>query len=288
MNYNGNSFMWHQDRQQTINRMVWEAAKDIRVIRPFLKLYGKQGEYTTNIIGHRVKAGKVGTPLSSDTVRTVGTPLSIDINQNLTPVKLSCDLQIHQEQFKDEDTLHTLAVEAAYRVAAAEEGVLVLGKSAGDFLARLNVAHDENLEQQIGLFPDNPPPLGHTTILDSIVHGIKDLQANGRFRNYVAIVSLDLYQEAMKPRQNPFDAQIYEIRPLLVEGGFLYSQAAPEKTGVLLSLSGDSVKLAVPVDTSMEFVEEKKDVFLQVVEQIRLLIDVPEAVVPLKDVASST
>jgi hypothetical protein len=37
MNYNGNSFMWHQDRQQSINRMVWEAAKDIRVIRPFLK-----------------------------------------------------------------------------------------------------------------------------------------------------------------------------------------------------------------------------------------------------------
>jgi uncharacterized linocin/CFP29 family protein len=275
MNYNGNSFMWHQDRQQSINRMVWEAAKDIRVIRPFLKLYGKQGEYATNIIGHQVNAGKAGTPLN------------IAINQNLTPVKLACDIQIRQEQFTDEDTLHTLAVEAAYRVAAAEEAVLVLGKGAGDFLDRLSVTA-ENLEQQIGLFPGDLPKLGHTTILDSIVQGIKDLQAKGRFRNYVAIVSLDLYQEAMKPRQNPFDAQIYEIRPLLVEGGFLYSQAAPEKTGVLLSLSGDSVKLAVPVDTCMEFVEEKKDVFLQVVEQIRLLIDVTEAVVPLKDVAPST
>jgi hypothetical protein len=81
MNYNGNSFMWHQDRQQSINRMVWEATKDIRVIRPFLKLYGKQGEYATNIIGHQVSAGKVGTPLS------------IDFNQNLTPVKLSCDIR---------------------------------------------------------------------------------------------------------------------------------------------------------------------------------------------------
>jgi hypothetical protein len=29
-------------------------------------------------------------------------------------------------------------------------------------------------------------------------------------------------------------------------------------------------------------VEEKKDVFLQVVEQIRLVVDVPEAVVPLR------
>jgi len=275
MNYNGNSFMWHQDRQQSINRMVWEAAKDIRVIRPFLQLYGKQGEYATNIIGHQVNAGKGGRPLS------------IDINQNLTPVKLSCDIQIHQEQFKDEDTLHTLAVEAAYRVAAAEEAVLVLGKSAGDFLDRLSVTA-ENLDQQTGLFPANPPTLGNTTILDSIVQGIKDLQANGRFRNYVAVVSPDLYQAAMKPQQNIFDAQKYAIEPLLMEGGFLYSQAAPEKTGVLLSLSGDSVKLAVPMDTCIEFVEEKKDVFLQAVEQFRLLIDVPEAVVALKDLSNTS
>lgn|SRR5262249_1620528 len=274
MNYNGNSFMWAQDRQQDINKRVWEAAKDIRVIRPFLKLYGRQGEYATNITGHQLNAAKVGTPLT------------IDINQNLTPVKLSCDIQIHQEQFKDEDTLHTLATEAAYRVAAAEEAVLVLGKGAGDFLTRLNVTA-ENLDQQTGLFPANPPTLSKSTVLDSIVQGIKDLQANGRFRNYVAIVSLDLYQEAMRPRQNPFDAQIYEIRPLLMENGFLYSQAAPEKTGVILSISGDSVKLAVPVDACMEFVDERKDVFLQVVEQIRLLIDVPEAVVSLKDVVQA-
>jgi uncharacterized linocin/CFP29 family protein len=202
-------------------------------------------------------------------------------------VKLSCDIQIHQEQFKDEDTLYTLITEGSYRVAAAEEAVHVLGNRAGDFLERLSVTA-ENLDQQIGLFPANPPTLGNTTILDSIVQGIKDLQANGRFRNYVAIVALDLYQEAIKPRQNPFDAQIYEIRPLLMEGGFLYSQAAPEKTGVLLSLSGDSIKLAVPMDTCIEFVEEKKDVFLQIVQQSRLVIDVQEAVVALRDLSNTS
>jgi len=93
---------------------------------------------------------------------------------------------------------------------------------------------------------------------------------------------LDLYQEAMKPRQNPFDAPIYEIRPLLIENGFRQSQALPPRTGVIFSLNGDGLKIAVPVDTSVEFVEEKKDAFLQVVEQIRLVVDVPEAVVALK------
>jgi uncharacterized linocin/CFP29 family protein len=140
----------------------------------------------------------------------------------------------------------------------------------------------ENLDQQMGLFPDSEhPPTVEKTILESIIQGIKELQANGRFGKYAAIVSLDLYQQAFKPRQNAFDAQIYEIRPLLVEGGFIYSQAAPEKTGVIFSLAGDSVKVAVPVDACVEFVEEKKDVTLRVVEQFRLLVDVPQAVVAL-------
>jgi hypothetical protein len=136
MNNYGNGFNWNAERQDGLHKRIWEASKDIRVIRPLFKLYGKQGEYATNIIGHRVDPGPA---------------LSISINQNLTPVKLSCDFVVHQEQFKDEDTHHTLAVEGAYRVAAAEEAVMLLGKHACEFLKRLNV-NAENLDQQTGLF----------------------------------------------------------------------------------------------------------------------------------------
>jgi hypothetical protein len=107
MNYTGNSFNWNKDRQDSLNKVVWEASRGVRVVRPLFKLYGKRGEYATNIIGHRVDSGPA---------------LSISINQNLTPVKLSCDFVIHQEQFKDEDTQQTLAVEGAYRVATAAAG----------------------------------------------------------------------------------------------------------------------------------------------------------------------
>ena len=69
---------------------------------------------------------------------------------------------------------------------------------------------------------------------------------------------------------------------MLIEDGFRHSQVLAGRTGVIFSLNGDGVKIAVPVDTSVEFVEEKKDVFLQVVEQIRLVVDVPEAVVALR------
>jgi uncharacterized linocin/CFP29 family protein len=268
-------FTWDQE---TLNNLVHDAASEIRVVRPLLKLYGKQGAYTTNIFGHQLKSSQHGKE------KEKGAPLSIPINQCLTPVILSCDLTLQQEQFSDADALNTLALEAAYRVVAAEDAVILLGGEAQSFLERLSVKADrEQLATQIRLLPPGAQPLGKDrSILDSIVGAVADLERSGRMGRYAAVVSLDLFQEAMKPRTSAVDAPIYEIRPLLIEGGFRHSQVLAPRTGVVFSLNGDALKIAVPVDTSVEFVEEKKDVVLQVVEQIRLVIDVPEAVVELR------
>lgn len=70
-------------------------------------------------------------------------PLSIPINKNLTPVKLSCDFILQQEQFVDTDALNTLVVEAAYPVALAEDAVILLGSKAQDIITGLGVnAHN--------------------------------------------------------------------------------------------------------------------------------------------------
>jgi uncharacterized linocin/CFP29 family protein len=245
-------------------------------VRPLLTLYGKQGSYATNIFGHQIRVS------SGDKDR--GFLLSIPINESLTPVTLSCNFTLQQEQFRDADALNTLAVEAAYRVTAAEDAVILLGADAQPFMERLYVkAGRDQLPKQTGLLPKGAQPVKTTrSILDSIVGGIADLEKNGRIGRYAAIVSLDLYQEAMKPRTNAMDAPIYEIRPLLIDGGFRQSQVLPPRTGVIFSLNGDGVKIAVPVDTSVKFVEETEDVVLQVIEQIRLVVDVPEAVVALR------
>lgn len=270
MNNNASKFTWNQD---SVNKLVHDAANSVRVVRPLLNLYGKQGAYTTNIFGHQIKSSPPGSPLS------------IPINQPLVPVILSRDIHVQQEQFSDEDALNALAVEAAYRVAAAEDAVILLGEDAQDFIGGLGVIADkEQLAAQSRLLPKEAEPVKEHSILDSIVEGIADLEKAGRIGRYAAVVSLPLFQEAMKPRTNAMDAPIYEILPLLVEGGFRHSPVLPStsRTGVIFSLSGNGLKIAVPVDTSVEFVEEKKDVFLQVVEQIRLVVDVPEAVVALR------
>ena len=273
MNNNASKFTWNQE---SVNNLVHDAASEIRVVRPLLKLYGKQGAYTTNIVGHPIRGPQED--------KDKGSPLSIPTNQFLTPVILSCDITLQQEQFSDSDALNILAVEAAYRVATAEDAVILLGKDAYRFIEKLGVKADaDQLGTQTGLLPTKAQPLKtERSILDSIVGGIADLEKAGRIGRYAAVVSLELFQEAMKPRTNAMDAPIYEIRPLLIEDGFRHSQVLTGRTGVIFSLNGDSVKIAVPVDTSIEFVEEKKDVFLQVVEQIRLVVDVPEAVVALR------
>lgn len=220
-------------------------------------------------------------------------PLSIDSHQPARPVKISCEFRLSQEQFYDDDAVHTQAVEAAYRVAQAEDAVLLLGTGAGTFLKTLHVTV-EHLEDQIGLFQISQPPpqdlppapaSDERLVLDHIVQGMRELKQNGRYNKYAAIVGLGLYEQAMRPRgRRTFSAEVYEIRLLLVENGFVYCPAAPDRQGIIFSLSGDGIKVAVPVDTRVEFVEEKRDVTLRVVEQIRLLVDVPKAVVGLRDI----
>ena len=281
MPHNGNSFHWDQGRWDSINQLVHDASKEMRLIRPLLKLYWKQGDYVGSIPGHRLNRGQ---------------PLSIDSYQNLRPVKIACEFKLSQEQFYDEDAVNTLAIEAAYRVAQAEDAVILLGAGARLVLNRLNVTVDEvQLQDQTQLFPTRfpdllppPPPPPNAipderTILAHVVQGIRDLQQQGRYGKYAAIVGLGLYEQSMRPRGGrSFSAEIYEIRMLLVDNGYVYCPSAPERAGLIFALNGDGIKIAVPVDARVEFVDEKKDVTLQVVEQIRLLVDVPGAVVALR------
>jgi hypothetical protein len=42
MNQNGSKFTWNQD---SVNMVAHDVANEVRVVRPLLKLYGKQGPY---------------------------------------------------------------------------------------------------------------------------------------------------------------------------------------------------------------------------------------------------
>ena len=173
-----------------------------------------------------------------------------------------------------------LATIAAYKLALIEDFILLLGIRAEPRLREMNV-FARNLDRQTGLFADNPTPISRS-ILESVLEGIRLLRERNHHGEYCAIVAPDLYQRAFQPRTNAMDAPIYEIRPLLREGGFQYSPAAPEGTGVIFSLGGSTVDLAVLVDMMAELTDEENGiVFLRTVEQFRQRINDPTAIVAL-------
>jgi len=245
-------------------------ANKLRVARRALSPVIGQG-YVASVPGHRVTKDKT---------------LSVKPNQNLQPLQLSRQFFLHKEQANDSNTVNALITFAAADIAQAEDAVVMLGAEADALLQKLNIKMDnpDELKQQVGLFSK-----GHAKvkdpILESVLGGINTLQGRGQIGDYYVIVSIDLYKEAYTNRVAPLDAPVYQIQPLLAANGFLYSEIVPLKTGVIFSLARNTISLAVPMDTfvdaSLPNDSEGRPRFA-VAEQIRLVIDDPEAIAELK------
>ncbi|HSH81376.1 MAG TPA: family 1 encapsulin nanocompartment shell protein [Herpetosiphonaceae bacterium] len=266
-----NSLNWGTDSRQRINSMVHDEAARIRVARRVLPLFGNSNGYVDSIIGHAVNVIAAAAPNPAT--------LAIAAGQNLVPVDIWVEFLLRPEQFNDELVVAALATRAAYQLALAEDAAVLLGPNAN--LGRFD-ASDRNLAQQPALFQPGQAAIGQP-ILQSILAGIAALRANNHHGPYCAIVAPDLYQQAFAPRRRIVDAPIHEIRPLLRDDdGFQYSAAAPAGTGIIMSLGGHTIDMAVPVDAMVEPINDERGATrLRVVEQIRLRVNDPAAVVPL-------
>lgn len=245
-------------------------ASKLRVARQALPPIIGQG-FVGSVPGHRV---------------TKGRNLCVRPNQQLQPLQMSRHFFLHKEQSADDSTLNALITFAAADIAQAEDAVILLGPEAGPVLEKLNIdlTDPEDLREQPSLFHYKQPKVAKP-ILESVLEGIKTLRERGQSGDYYVIVSSDLFEEAHINRHAPLDAPIYQIQPLLASSGFLFSEVVPEKTGVIFSLARNTISLAVPmdtfIDTSLPNDSEGRPRFA-VSEQIRLVIDDPEARAELK------
>jgi hypothetical protein len=253
-----------------MTQLAQEQATKLRVARRALAPVIGQG-FVGSVPGHRV---------------TRGASLSVRPNQHLQPLQMSRHFFLHREQVDDSPTLNTLITFAAADIAQAEDAVILLGAEAEPFLQKLNIKliDPDGLRAQHGLFRPEQPKVAEP-ILKSVLEGIKTLRGRGQGGDYYVIVSPDLFEEAHTNRHTPLDAPIYQIQPLLAANGFLFSEVAPAKTGVIFSLARNTISLAVPmdtfVDTSLPNDPEGRPRYA-VAEQICLVIDDPEAKAELK------
>lgn len=265
------------DLDNTFKNLVHDTAARNRLVRPLLKLYGRQkndaDSPVSHISGYRIKTD----------VNTPGAPLSIEHTECLVPIIISRYFRLGQKVLQDPDALEGVATKAVADVAQAEDAILLLGKGAKEYIKQLHIkVEDEELAQQIGLWEvasgerTTPSKSGNDkSLLDRITHGRLALEKNGHIGNYAVFVSQDLDAKLD-------DKDKDRIIRLVVNGGYNSSPCLPENSGVMLSLSSGSIKIAVPKDITI--VPDKSDSsfsYFRVNEQIRLVLDMPEAIVAL-------
>ncbi|PTQ88342.1 encapsulating protein for peroxidase [Nitrosomonas nitrosa] len=255
--------------KESLNQLAHDVAKENHVMRPLLKLYGEQGKWARNIVRNKITADDNG-------------PLTVSIDeQNLTPVTLSREIKVEREQFGDVNVLNRLVRDAAVQIANAEDAIILLGNNVSGKLGAVEAKH---LNKQTGLLEALSSELPkNQSVAESVRQGITELVHNRCVGNYAAVVSIELFTQAKMGRQNASDTEFAEISDFLTKG-FSYSPTLEGRTGVMMSLTSDGIMLAVPVDISVQLIKVEKDAFLEVVEQIRLVIDKPEAIVPLRPI----
>jgi hypothetical protein len=227
--------------------------------------------YVDSVLGHRVEKGHC---------------LSVRPNQHLQPILLARRICLFKEQWNDSSALEKLVQFGAADLANASEAIIMLGSKAERFLKRLNIDLDRpsELEEQEGLFADEQEVT--KPILDSTLEAIQTMFNNGQgqSQSFIVAVSPDLYREAYTNKHSPMDAPIYQIQPLLADKGFLFSEALGTKRGVIFSLARGSISLNIPLDISVERLtdDDRGQPRFRVVEQMRLVIDDPDARATLK------
>ncbi|SFE80945.1 encapsulin [Nitrosomonas sp. Nm166] len=261
--------------KESLNQLAYDVAKKNRKIRPLLTLYGEQGKWARNIIQNKV----ISQP-----------SLAISIEeQNLTPITLSYTVPLPENFFSNPiEALGNFVTIAARKIANAEDAVILLGKNAKERLSLYGV-NASYLEKQIGLLDtalELPP---NQSVSESVREGMSELLRNGCVGDYAVVVSDALDKQARTRNQVTHTTELEEMRNLVTEERFILSSALEGRTGVMMSLSDNGIKLAVPVDISVQFVslqlvEGTIQAILRVVEQIRLVIDIPEAIVPLRPI----
>jgi uncharacterized linocin/CFP29 family protein len=240
----------------------------IRLEPPLIPIVPGRSSYESTVQSFRLESGN---------------SRRIQPSKTLAPVRISVPFVLAQQQFGDEVLSARLPLRPASDLAFAEDVILLHGRRAAEIFAesKLDVVdEDETLGQQEGLFVEKPEKIKEgKSIVDSILEGIQKLQSGNQRRPYCVILSPDLHREAMTPEFGL--ARIAPILPELREGGLRFSEAAPDRTGVIFSLGGAAIDLAIPWDAHVEFRKVEGDASFVVVEQFCLRINDQRAVATL-------
>jgi len=182
-----------------------------------------------------------------------------------TSVKFALtDTQVKQE--KQWGTAITLATRAANLISQVQDSLIFQGLISLNERAVLVENNDNNGK---GLLGDNEQDIRTSVTVKSINHqgqnirygentfsavtqGISLLLKHGHYGPYALVLHFEQYADTFAPLKDTLIMPADRIKPLLVKDGFHGTGTLPEKSGVLLSIGGNTMDLVIGVDTTVQ------------------------------------
>ena len=182
-------------------------------------------------------------------------------------IEISVEFGLTEAQVDTETSLGTaltLATRAANLLARAEDLLVFQGADGARHVIfeRVKLRGDVG----IGLFAAAVSAIdvevddgsaGERTV-EAVARAYGELQSKGQSGPYGLALRSEQYADIFKPLANTFVMPADRLRPL-VERGFHGTAALPERSGLVLSLGGETVDLVVGVEPTVAFLQVGSD-----------------------------
>ena len=252
-----------RDRPQIwdrIDQAVHDEAQRIKIASKFIPLYGPLGADVKQVPSDTIAPFQPNQPL--EIIETDFTPMN----------EIWADFTLTQPQVMDADSQMagvTLALRSTNILSQFFDLLVFQGNAAFNnplfrngrvFIRNQNVNITGLLSNQnIPRIPVQPSP-GQPTwgeeTFNAVAQGYSDLQSIGHYGPYALVLHTVPYADTYRSLPTTLIYPALRIKPL-VTAGFYGTGTLPPNTGVLVSLGGNTMDLAVGIDPTTEFVQEE-------------------------------
>ena len=264
---------WDQSAWKEINDAIQGVVAEIRVTTQVFPPQLLPG--ASNVLDQRINT----TP-----------PISIDEGASKSFIKVRQEFVVTQNQVDTNSDTHvakTLAMRIAATLATVMDGITFQGKhfQAPDGVTVERPPSDSGL---FGLAASNVTvtlsPGSGDLIYDAVVQGIAQLNALGmatQQKQCALFLESGIFAQAQRALPNTMVTPASSIAPL-VEGGFFATSGLKANTGLLVTVGGDTIDVAIRDDATATWLRQDGDGHhFEVYESFQYIAKDPRALVRL-------
>jgi uncharacterized linocin/CFP29 family protein len=220
--------------------------------------------------------------VAADRIETRGSILFIDKSKTRPLLEESQLFLLSKEQYYDEEkigTAATLASRAGNRLAEAMDQAIFQGKENPSLV---DAAEANKVVTVEPLDPGVPGVYGENSF-KAVAEAYAFLQQNNFYGPYALVVFADQFADAHAPLRTTLIMPADRIRPLMT-AGFYGTGTVPEKRGIMVSIGGNTVDVAIGVHGATAFtqIDDDENYRFRVYERFTGRIKEPSALVLLE------